>query len=265
MWGSVLGLALLTALNPVRLGLILLMISRPRPVQNLLAYWVGSLTASVPNLLVPLLVVHFTGLSRFFTHDSANPASNSTLRHLQIGIGVLALGIVALMVMRSLTRPRQRTQLATHRGNTSTLLLDPNTPVAVPRLIDRQQGAPTAGGSVIRRLLGRAQRAWENGSVWVAWAIGFGSVPFDGILFVAAVIVASGAAIGTQLGAALAFVVVMYAVVEIIFVSHLVAPATTQRVLRLLHDWTLTQRRKILIAMFALVAISQLAQGIGIG
>jgi hypothetical protein len=41
MWGSVLVLALLAALNPVRLGLALLVISRPRPVQNLLAYWVG--------------------------------------------------------------------------------------------------------------------------------------------------------------------------------------------------------------------------------
>jgi Sap, sulfolipid-1-addressing protein len=35
----VLGLALLLALNPVRLGVILLMISRLRPVPNLLAYW----------------------------------------------------------------------------------------------------------------------------------------------------------------------------------------------------------------------------------
>ena len=37
MWGSVGVLALLAALDPVRLGLTLLVISRPRPVQNLLA------------------------------------------------------------------------------------------------------------------------------------------------------------------------------------------------------------------------------------
>ena len=43
MWGSVLGLALIAALHPFRLAIILLMVSRPRPVQNLLAYWVGSL------------------------------------------------------------------------------------------------------------------------------------------------------------------------------------------------------------------------------
>ena len=42
VWGSVLVLALLAAVDPVRLGLTLLLISRPRPVQNLLAYGVGS-------------------------------------------------------------------------------------------------------------------------------------------------------------------------------------------------------------------------------
>lgn len=262
MWGSVLGLALLTALNPVRLGLILLMISRPRPVPNLLAYWVGSLTACVPGLLAPLMVVHFTPMSRFFAQDSASPATSSTLRHMQIGIGVFALSIAALMTVHSLARRRQRAHLPKPGGNTSTMLLDSNTPITIPRLLGGGQDAPTEAGSAIQRLLGRAQSAWENGSLWVAWVIGLGSVPFDGVLFVAAVIVASGAAIGMQLSAAMAFVVVMYAVVEIILVSYLAAPAKTQAVLRLLHDWALAHRRKILIAMFALVGVSQLAQGI---
>jgi Sap, sulfolipid-1-addressing protein len=38
MWGAVLVLGLLEGLNPLRLGLTLLVLSRPRPVQNLLAY-----------------------------------------------------------------------------------------------------------------------------------------------------------------------------------------------------------------------------------
>lgn len=53
MWGSVLGLGILAALNPVRLGLALLMISRPRPGPSLLAYWIGGLTVCVPELLLP--------------------------------------------------------------------------------------------------------------------------------------------------------------------------------------------------------------------
>ena len=60
MWSSLLVLALLAALNPVRISLALLVITRPRPLQNLLAYWVGLLIVSVPALLVPLMVMHFT-------------------------------------------------------------------------------------------------------------------------------------------------------------------------------------------------------------
>ena len=60
MWNSVLVLAFLVALNPVRLGITLLVISRPRPVHNLLAYWVGSMMMGVPYMLGPLMALHFT-------------------------------------------------------------------------------------------------------------------------------------------------------------------------------------------------------------
>ncbi|MGA7050361.1 MAG: GAP family protein, partial [Mycobacterium sp.] len=39
MWSPVLVLAFMLAIDPLRLGLILLVISRPRPLQSLLAYW----------------------------------------------------------------------------------------------------------------------------------------------------------------------------------------------------------------------------------
>ncbi|MBL3746502.1 GAP family protein, partial [Mycobacteroides abscessus subsp. massiliense] len=45
MWGSVLALVVLVALNPIRLGITLLVISRPKPVPNLLVYWAGCLIA----------------------------------------------------------------------------------------------------------------------------------------------------------------------------------------------------------------------------
>ena len=73
MWGSVLGLGILAALNPVRLGLALLMISRPRPGPNLLAYWVGGLTVCVPELLAPLILLNFTSIFGPFGHGSAAP------------------------------------------------------------------------------------------------------------------------------------------------------------------------------------------------
>jgi hypothetical protein len=260
MWSSVLGLALLSALHPVRVGLILLMISRPRPVQNLLAYWVGGLTVCVPTLLVPLMVVHFAPMFRSFAHGSASPATSSAVRHIQTGIGVVVLSIAALMTVRFVAR--QRAHLPTPGSKTSNLLPDSNTPI--PQLLNRKQDAAMEGGSAIRRLLGRAHNAWESGSLWVAWVIGLGSVSIDGVLFVAAIIVASGAAIGTQVSAAIAYLVGMSAVVEVILVTYLATPAKTQAVLRLLHDWARAHRQQVVIAIFTVVGVSQVAQGAGI-
>jgi hypothetical protein len=87
MWSSVLVLALLAGLNPVRLGLILLVISRPRPAQNLLAFWVGALTGSVFNLLVPLALLHATPMFSSLAQD----LDTSSAGRMQIAIGVLAL------------------------------------------------------------------------------------------------------------------------------------------------------------------------------
>jgi hypothetical protein len=84
------------------------------------------------------------------------------------------------------------------------------------------------------------------------------------VLLVDTTIVASGAAIGTQVSAAIAFVVGMLAVFEITLVSYLAAPAKTQAVLRPLHDWALAHRRQVLAAIFAVVGLFQLAKGMGI-
>jgi hypothetical protein len=69
----VLGLALLWALNPALLGIILLVISRQRPVQNLLVCWVGCMITNVPALLIPLLALHGTPMFRSYANSLATP------------------------------------------------------------------------------------------------------------------------------------------------------------------------------------------------
>ena len=147
----------------------------------------------------------------------------------------------------------------------SILVLDSNTPTAISRPLGRAQDAATKVGSAIRRLLGRAHNAWENGSLWVALVFGMGYLPPPPlVLLVDTTIVASGAAIGAQVSAAIAFVVAMLAVVEITLVSNLVAPAKTQAVLRPLHDWARAHRRQVLVVFFAVVGFWQVAKGMGI-
>jgi Sap, sulfolipid-1-addressing protein len=271
MWSSVTVLAFLAALNPVRLGLALLVISRPRPVQNLLAFWVGCLTASIAVLLAPLIALHVTPMLRPLVQNLASPSTvaSSTVRHIQIGMGVFALSIAALTIVRLFTR--QRTDLPTKGGNTAggnpaTLTVDSNTPAAVRRLLDGPQDAPADGKSAIRRLPGHVRNAWANGALWVALMIGLGSGPSpDGVLYVLAIIVPSGATIGMQVSAAIAFGVGMLVIVEIMLVCYLATPAKTHAVVQLLHDWVLAHRRQVLIAACTVAGVSLAAQGMRSG
>jgi hypothetical protein len=100
--------------------------------------------------------------------------------------------------------------------------------------------------------------------LWVALVIGLLSGPPPSpLLYVLTTIATAGAAIGTQVSAVIAFVVVMLALVEIILVCYLAAPAKTQAVLGRLHDWVRPYRRQILITIFALAGVMLVAKGMG--
>ena len=119
-------------------------------------------------------------------------------------------------------------------------------------------------GPQIFQLLRRAQNAWEGGSLWVALVIGFWAGPNPTlVIFALTTILASGATIGTQIGAAIVFILETLAVVEIVLVSNVVTPTKTQALLRQLHDWARTYRRQILVAMFTLVGLALVVQGAG--
>lgn len=256
-------LALPIALDPVRLGVSLLLVSRPRPAQNLLMYWIGCVSASFVLLLIPLLVLHFTPVFSPFAHDMANPNTtvSSTVRHIEIVLGALVLAIAALMAARFVTR--RRAQVVAGDTKTSTLVAD-SAASPVSRLLSRGRDAPAEGGSAIQRLLGRASNAWESGALWVAVVIGFWAGPNPSlVMFALATILASGAAITTQIGAAVVFILTSLAVVEIVLLSNVVAPTKTQAALRLVHDWVRRYRRQIVVAILTLVGIVFVAQGAG--
>lgn len=99
MWGTVLTLAALEAVDPLRLGIILLLVSRPRPVANLLVYTAGVLTACIYMLVVPLLLL------------AAVPAPSVQDGTVQLVLGAVALLGAALIIWR---RPGK------HRGGQDT-------------------------------------------------------------------------------------------------------------------------------------------------
>jgi Sap, sulfolipid-1-addressing protein len=253
---------LLMTLDPVRLGIVLLLITGLRPLPNLFAYWLGAMTASTPYMLVPLTVLHLVPSLRSFTDHYANPATlnNPFLGRMQIGAGVVALSIAALMAFRF--RARQRACLLTADTTASILVPGSDRPNAISRPQNRAQDVATNDGSAKRGLRARIHYGWQAGATWPAFTLGaLSGPPPVTTLLVLTTIMASGAAFGTQVSLALVWVVGMFAVVEIILVCHLAAPAKTQAALQLLHDWILAHRRQVLIALIAVAGVAMLALG----
>ncbi|MUM21704.1 GAP family protein [Mycobacterium sp. CBMA271] len=248
-------MAIMFAVNPVLLAIIVLMISRPKPVQNLAAYWLGSMIVSLAGLLIPLLVLHIAPAFRSFVEDLARPGSSVTTRLVNLGMGVLMLSIAALMVVRSV---RQRSRLLVAAGSAPA---PPPDPITSP--FGNRRDAAEGSESTFRRLLRRLQTAWEDGALWVAFIFGLGGVPPPMlVLFVLTPVVASGAPVGTQAIAVILFVFGMFAIVELTLVSYLVAPTRTLAVLRPLHDWALAHRRQMLITIFSVAGMIQVVNGI---
>jgi hypothetical protein len=251
MLGAILMVTFVAAVDPVRLAVTLLLISRPRPIVSLLAYWVGCVLASVPSVVLPVLVLHYVPMFRPFTQGLANTImgalSSTTGRHVQLGMGALALVVAALLAVHYAVR--QRAQLPV-TASPSALVAQPRHPVFY--LFGRAADPSRRNESAIWRLLRRAHTAWESGSSRMAFVIGlFSGPPPVELIVVVAAIVASGAALGMQVTAAIGFVIGMLAVVEFILISHLAAPAKTEAMMQRLHEAVRANQRWVLVALSA--------------
>jgi hypothetical protein len=227
MWATVLVFALMAATDPVRIGIAVLLVSRPRPLANLFAFWLGGMVTGVATALVALLVLREVAplLAQSLTATAGSPA----VRHTQVAVGVVAVLAAAYIASGATIRQRQRVSVPA--GDT---LIDAPGPVAL-----------------------------ENGSPWVAFVVGLGSAtpPIECLLVLAA-IMASGAAIGAQITAAMCFTVLAFALVEIPLVSYLIAPSATQAAMVRTHQWTQARRRPILAALIAFGGVFFVATGI---
>lgn len=209
---TILVMAVAVSLEPFRIGMTVLMLNRPRPTLQLLAFLCGGFAMGTTVGLVVLFVLRRRLLgSTYFT-----------LPRVQIFIGVLALLVAAVLVVKP----------------------------AAPR-----GGGPGKLTTWTRRLL--------NGhSLWVAGVAGLGiALPSVDYLAALAVILASGAAALTQVGALLVFNVVAFALVEIPLLAYLLAPRTTRTWMTAVHDWIRSRRRIEVAALLAGVGCVLLTVG----
>ena len=215
---SLLVMALAVSVEPFRIGMAVLMLNRPRPILQLLAFLCGGFTMGISVGLFVLFVFRRRLLgSTYFT-----------LPKVQILIGVLALTVAAVLAARALI-------------GTSTRRSDPGSGKVAAR---------------VRRLL--------NGpSLWIAAIAGLGiALPSVDYMAALAVILASGAAAMTQVGALLMFNAVAFALVEIPLLAYLLAPDATRTSMAALNDWIRSRRRVEVVTLLAVVGCVLLSVGV---
>jgi hypothetical protein len=234
-------MALIAATNPVRLGIALLLISRPRPMLNLLTYWLGAMATAIiagPGLL---LLVH--GFAPTLMQAMSVQAAGTAARHSRIAVGLVTLSVTALVAAGFSVR---RTLVKTAGGGPSTTSPQPSTP------------------STFARLRGRAQDVLNGEYLSVAFVVGLSSgFPLVEYPVALAAIAASGSPIRVQVSAAVMFIIVMLAVIEIPLISYSAMPAQTQAVMVRLHDWVRPRRWRILAIIVVAEAVLMVATGLG--
>lgn len=218
-------MALAVSLEPFRIGMTVLMLNRPKPLLQLLAFVAGGFAMGLTVGATVLFLLRRVLLrSTYFT-----------LPRVQILIGALALAAAAGLAAKIVADRR--------RGSRG-----------VPP--DRDRGGPAWLTTRLRRLL-------DGRSLWVAAAAGLGiALPSVDYLAALAVILASGAPVMTQLGALLMFNVIAFSLVEIPLVAYLLAPTATRAAMTALRDWIRSRRRIEVAALLVAVGLVLLAAGL---
>jgi hypothetical protein len=219
MWITVLVMALAVIFEPIRLGLAVLMLNRPRPLWQLSTFLCGGFTMGLGVGLVILFILRTTPLAGHFTVAQA-----------QIVAGLLALLVAAALATNTVVRKHIRRVPASApvggKGGSEggIVLLDPAPP-----------------GS-LRKLTTRAREFLQGDSLRVAWVSGLAvALPSANYLGAMAAILASGAGPMAQAHALLLFNVVAFTLVEIPLVSYLVAPQKTRLFMAALQEWLRTR------------------------
>ncbi len=223
MWLTVLLMALAVSTEPFRLGMTVLLLNRPRPITDLLAFLCG-------GFLMGMAV----GAAVLFGLRSAVGSAQVTLPKVQIVMGLIALLAAAVLVVAGLRRP--------HRDGRTAGATDSRQP---------------------SRLTRQARQLMRSRSPWVAGVAGLGiALPSVDYLAALAVILTSGAPPAQQLGALLMFNVVAFALVEIPLIGYLFAPQATRAAMARLNGWFSAHRGKALAAALAIIGSVLLGIGL---
>jgi Sap-like sulfolipid-1-addressing protein len=227
MWITILVMAIAVSLEPFRIGMTVLMLNRPRPMLQLLAFLSGGFAMGMTVGLVVLFVLR----------RRLAASSDLTLPRVQLLIGGLAVVVGAALAIKvaadRFTRTRQQESLDIGRA---------------------------AGLGKLRMWL---LQLLNGGPLWMAVVVGLGiALPSVDYLAALAVILASRAAAMTQGAALLVYNVAAFTFVEIALVAYLLAPEATRRTMTALNAW-IRSRRRLEVAIL-LLTVGGILLGIGL-
>src|ERR1700756_15441 len=240
MWSAVFALSLIAAIDPIRIGIVVLLISRPRPMVGLLAFWLGGMAAGIAAALV--LVVYLRDLTLSAMRALLSAIGSPAAAHVRVAIGVLVLLIAGLIAER--IRVRQHAPARGTGEERPVLVREPDTRNGSSRLSIRRQ--------------------LEEGSLAVAFiaGVGWATPPVEDLAAIIAIL-ASGTAAAAQVSAAVMFTVVAFTVAEIPLMSYLAMPEKTVAVVLRLHDWIKARRQAILAVFVCTFGVLLVASGMG--
>ena len=236
MWGTVLILASSVMLEPIRIGLVVLMLSRRRPLLHLLTFLCGGYTMGVGVGLVVLFTLRATPLAGHFT-----------VPQVQVATGLIALLIAAVIANNvSISKLVRRTAAAAApAGDRGVAVLEPAPP------------------GRLQQLAARARDLLHGDSLVVAGVSGFSAaLPSANYMGALAAILASGAAAMTQAQGLLAFNLVAFTMAEIPLVGYLAAPRKTRAFMAALQVWLRSRSHRDVAVLIAAGGCLMLALGL---
>ncbi|OBK43451.1 GAP family protein [Mycobacterium sp. 1081908.1] len=251
MWALLVVAGLGMAIDPVRLGLAVVMVSRRRPMLNLFAFWLGGIASGVAIATIVLLGLRDVALAAIRAASSAIAEVRSAVvifsgARLMITVGVLSLVILAVMLARERAAARVAVGPPTIGGGNTAVLVEDERPK-----------------SRFARLGARTHEMLSGDALWPAFVVGAASTfpPYEGVILLT-FIMASGTGIFTQFSVFIVFTFMVLAVVEIPLVSYLVMPEKTLALMLKIQTWLLTYRMKITQAILGIGGVAWVTQGI---
>ncbi|MEV3904266.1 GAP family protein [Mycobacterium sp. NPDC050551] len=224
-------MGVLAGADPVRVGMVAYMLSRPRPVPLLVPFAAVGVTVNVAVGTVVLFV-----LGR--VDNRADPALPGEF---EIAIGVVALLIAVILMARRATPVR----------------------TTVPQGPDRAQASAIERLPGFARLPHRFRTGLRSDAAWLGWFLGICmGFPTPYYLAALAAVLSSGATTPVKAAALIVFNVLGFAAALLPVVSFSVAPAATRRRVSQVYDWMGAHRRAVLSTLAVVVGLYFVIAGV---